>query len=113
MEIPNEKLSKIMLFNSHPVADLLENEFTFWKDFHNKCNIKRQQINDDESDDELHLKISEFDSNSKFLFKKRRRITFGLNCWKGFDMMLERRRQTKITFNFADLEYESDDNYDN
>ena len=44
MEIPNEIMSKIMLFNSHPVADLLKPGFRVYHLEENQYAIKTYEI---------------------------------------------------------------------
>ena len=75
MEIPNEIMGKIMLFNSHPVADLINQEIYKFNKFRQqfmkyRAKLKQQLI--DDGHDYLDLKSLDefdFDINTTFIPK--------------------------------------------
>ena len=115
MEIPNEIMKKIMLFNSHPAADLMRCEINRWKEHYDRVQKQREEFNkkllddyddSDDSDDEpilLKVRQDEFDFNDMFFSMYMNKV---VSDWSKFDMMLEMKRKFGITDEDLDFGYQ-------
>ena len=114
MEIPNEIIGKIMLFNSHPVADVMRSEIDWWKAYRERVQKHREEFNkkyivSDDSDDEpilLNVKQDEFNFNDMFFSMSMKQTIFNHN-WSKFDKMVE--MSNKLNIKMADM---YDEDYD-
>ena len=115
MEIPNEIMKKIMLFNSHPAADLMRCEINRWREHYGRVQKQREEFNkkynvsndsDDSDDEPILLKVrhnDEFDFNDMFFSMYMEKTVFD---WSKFDRMLEMKRKFGLTDEDCDFGYQ-------
>jgi hypothetical protein len=101
-----------MLFNSHPVADLMRNEINEWREFHERVQKQREEFNKkyNVSDDSILLKVrhDEFDFNDMFFSINLKKV---VSDWSRFDVMLEMKRKFNLTDVIMDEDYDFEYQY--
>ena len=101
MEIPMEIMDKIMLFNSHPVADLMRNEINRWREHHEQAQKQNEELFKKYN---MKYNVSdEFGFNDLFSSMYMKKV---VSDWSRFDMMIEMKRKFNLTEISMDEDYD-------